>query len=311
MLAASQTWPGNLATASLQAARIWSSARARIAAIAPTPTGTASCIYLPRLRTVRTASAKLMLPAATCAEYSPSECPATKLGAIAGFGQHARSGDGNRQNRRLRDLRQPELFVRTLKAERAQRVSQSLVRLFKGLAGNRVIEGEFLAHSGGLRALAGKKKCESGNALCRRWFHEAPCKNSVIWERNRDTTRTPIEHRADALSRRSGEDLQAGCSATRAKPPLPTGSQILNPLGTRPSAGSLDMLLDLLVEAGAGKFSRHPDRILNRIAIGRSVTDNGNAFQPQQRRPAVLGIIQTRLEFLERLAATAEIPSAA
>ena len=35
------------------------------AAIAPCPTGTASCMYLPRLRTVRTASAKSKLPAAT------------------------------------------------------------------------------------------------------------------------------------------------------------------------------------------------------------------------------------------------------
>jgi len=46
----------------------------------PTPTGTASCIYFPRLRTVRSASAKLMVPEATCAEYSPRLWPATKLG---------------------------------------------------------------------------------------------------------------------------------------------------------------------------------------------------------------------------------------
>src|SRR5208337_4358532 len=43
-------------------------------------TGTASCIYLPRLRTVRTASAKASVPAATCAEYSPRLCPATESG---------------------------------------------------------------------------------------------------------------------------------------------------------------------------------------------------------------------------------------
>ena len=45
--------------------------------MAPTPTGTASCMYLPRLRTVRTASAKVIVPAATCAEYSPRLWPAT------------------------------------------------------------------------------------------------------------------------------------------------------------------------------------------------------------------------------------------
>ena len=49
----------------------------RIAAIAPTPCGTACCMYCPRLRTRRTASAKSSEPAATSAEYSPSEWPAT------------------------------------------------------------------------------------------------------------------------------------------------------------------------------------------------------------------------------------------
>src|SRR5664280_2790876 len=50
---------------------------ARMAAMAPTPTGTASCMYLPRLRTVRTASVNDRVPAPTCAEYSPRLCPAT------------------------------------------------------------------------------------------------------------------------------------------------------------------------------------------------------------------------------------------
>src|SRR3974390_61534 len=59
-----------------------SAAMATIAAIAPTPTGTASCIYLPRLRTVRTASANDGVPAATLAEYSPRLCPTTYDGVI-------------------------------------------------------------------------------------------------------------------------------------------------------------------------------------------------------------------------------------
>jgi hypothetical protein len=42
-----------------------------MAAIAPSPTGTASCMYRPRRFTVRSASAKDSVPAATCAEYSP------------------------------------------------------------------------------------------------------------------------------------------------------------------------------------------------------------------------------------------------
>ncbi len=44
--------------------------------MAPTPAGTASCMSSPRRRTRRTASAKARAPAATLAEYSPSECPA-------------------------------------------------------------------------------------------------------------------------------------------------------------------------------------------------------------------------------------------
>jgi hypothetical protein len=48
-----------------------------IAAIAPCPAGTASCMYVPRLRTSFTASANFNDPAATSAEYSPRLCPAT------------------------------------------------------------------------------------------------------------------------------------------------------------------------------------------------------------------------------------------
>ncbi len=62
----------------------------KIAAIAPSPTGTACCMYLPRLRTVRTASAKFRVPAATCAEYSPRLCPATKAGVVP-FSRSTRS----------------------------------------------------------------------------------------------------------------------------------------------------------------------------------------------------------------------------
>src|SRR4029077_1272223 len=53
-----------------------------IAAIAPCPAGTASCIYWPRLRTSCTASENFSAPAATSPEYSPRLCPATKSGVI-------------------------------------------------------------------------------------------------------------------------------------------------------------------------------------------------------------------------------------
>ena len=44
----------------------------------PRPTGTASCIARPRSRSSRAVSPRLIAPAAQSAEYSPSECPATK-----------------------------------------------------------------------------------------------------------------------------------------------------------------------------------------------------------------------------------------
>ena len=74
MLAGSQTSP---CAASRQTSATLSGAIPRIAAMAPTPMGTASCMYLPRLRTVQRASANVIVPEATCAEYSPKLCPAT------------------------------------------------------------------------------------------------------------------------------------------------------------------------------------------------------------------------------------------
>jgi hypothetical protein len=51
-----------------------------MAAIAPVPTGTASCMNSPRLRTIRTASAKRSAPAMTSAVYSPRLWPAARAG---------------------------------------------------------------------------------------------------------------------------------------------------------------------------------------------------------------------------------------
>ncbi len=46
--------------------------------MAPTPTGTASCIAWPRIRNRRAVSASSSEPTAQSAEYSPNEWPATK-----------------------------------------------------------------------------------------------------------------------------------------------------------------------------------------------------------------------------------------
>ena len=86
---ATTIWPAELmfatpttspCAASLHSASTTPSSSPMIAAIAPVPTGTASCMNSPRLRTTRTASAKRNAPATTSAEYSPRLCPAARLG---------------------------------------------------------------------------------------------------------------------------------------------------------------------------------------------------------------------------------------
>ena len=66
----------NCAVTAVQAASMSGRLRPRMAAMEPWPGGTADCMNWPRRRTVRTASAKEKVPAATLAEYSPREWPA-------------------------------------------------------------------------------------------------------------------------------------------------------------------------------------------------------------------------------------------
>ncbi len=73
------TWPS---LALRQISATWPGRSPRIAAMAPSPAGTASCMYLPRRRTRRTASANDSDPATTSAEYSPRLWPATKSGRM-------------------------------------------------------------------------------------------------------------------------------------------------------------------------------------------------------------------------------------
>ncbi len=58
--------------------------------MAPTPAGTASCMRRPRSRTRRTAVEKDSDPAATLAEYSPSEWPAAKAAPSSRSGERSR-----------------------------------------------------------------------------------------------------------------------------------------------------------------------------------------------------------------------------
>ena len=91
VLPAITTWPGELkltasttspCAASAQMALTCSSSKPKIAAIAPTPCGTADCMSSARRRTSLTASAKSNAPAATRAVYSPRLWPATTEGVL-------------------------------------------------------------------------------------------------------------------------------------------------------------------------------------------------------------------------------------
>ena len=86
---ATTIWPGELMfatsrtsppAASRQISSTTSRSTPRTAAMAPVPTGTASCMNSPRRRTTRTASPKDNAPADTRAEYSPRLCPPTTAG---------------------------------------------------------------------------------------------------------------------------------------------------------------------------------------------------------------------------------------
>lgn len=78
------------ADASAHTARTVSSSRPRIAAMPPTPTGTAVCIACARKRTSGSASRNAIAPAATSAVYSPRLWPATIDGCAPPACCHAR-----------------------------------------------------------------------------------------------------------------------------------------------------------------------------------------------------------------------------
>ena len=130
-----------------------------MAAIAPTPTGTASCIYLPRLRTVRTASAKLNVARSHMGGIFSQTVAGDKVGLEALFVQNAIGRDGRRQDCGLRDLGQAELIFRALEAKLREFVAKSSVGFFECLPGEGIFFCQLFAHADGLRALAGEKEC--------------------------------------------------------------------------------------------------------------------------------------------------------
>ena len=124
--------------------------------MAPSPTGTASCMYCPRRLTVRRASAKDSVPAATCAAYSPRLWPAANDGAQTSRLDQAAGSHAHRKNRRLRVLRELQAVGWPLEAQPAQRLAKRRIRLRKRLAADVEPRGKALPHPDLLRTLTRK-----------------------------------------------------------------------------------------------------------------------------------------------------------
>ena len=64
-----------------------------------------------------------------------------------------------------------------------------------------------------------------------------------------------------------------------------------------------EFLLDLGVDLGVRELCRHADGVLDGVGIRRSVADDTDPFEAQQRSAAVFGIVEFLLECGESLAA--------
>ena len=137
----------------------------KIAAMAPWPTGTASCMYCPRLRTRRTASPDSKRPPRPGPNIHPGYGPATKSAGIP-FPQDSCRGHRNGQNRGLGVGGKLKIFGRPFKAELGDGESQCRIGFLKNGAGGSKILRQLAAHAGVLRTLTGKDECEFQQDYC-------------------------------------------------------------------------------------------------------------------------------------------------
>src|SRR5260370_23554318 len=228
---------------SFPAARLQTSAttacdRPMMAAIAPTPAGTASCMYVPRWRTSCTASASVSAPAATSAEYSPRLCPATKSG------------------------------VKPFSASARKTATEQLK-----------IAGCVLAVS--LRSSS------------------VPSKH--IREREKPSALSASLKTALAAGYRSANSLPIPgyCEACpgNTNATLPILNSSLEP--SDEDARGRELLFDFLVHAGAGQPRGHADGVFHGVGVRTSMPNHANAAHTQQRRSAVLRVVNGLLQPLE------------
>ena len=74
------------------------------------------------------------------------------------------------------------------------------------------------------------------------------------------------------------------------------------------AASSLSIVV---IDSALGELRRHSDRVLDRVRVRRSVGDEAYALHPQQRRAAVLRVVETLLEIGECAAREQMLPPGA
>ena len=132
--------------------------------MAPTPTGTAFCMARPRVRNSRAVSEMLRLPAAASAEYSPSECPATKAASRptekpASVSSTRKVAKRDRHQRRLGVFGELQGLGRAVPDDGGQLFPERRIDLVEHRARGRKSLRQGLAHADRLGALPRKGEC--------------------------------------------------------------------------------------------------------------------------------------------------------
>ena len=111
-----------------------------------------------RAATRRRPSSKLRAPAATRAENSPSEWPAT-ISGLKSSTERLGEDDRVEEDGRLGDCGLTKVFVRTGKHKVCDAETENIIGALKELAGLGVVVVEVFAHADKLCSLTGKYVC--------------------------------------------------------------------------------------------------------------------------------------------------------
>src|SRR6266850_553001 len=233
--AAAQTSPS---AARLQASATTACDNPMIAAIAPTPDGTASCIYVPRFRTSCTSSENFSDPAATSAEYSPRLWPATKSGA--------------------------KPFSARTRCTATEQVKIAGCVLAVSLSSSSVPSKQIL-------------EIEKPSAL-------SASSNTARAAGYFSANSLPIPEYCDACPGNTNATFPITISFSRTS----GGYQ-----------GGRELLFDLFVHARAGQPRSHANRVFHGVGVRTAVTDHADAADTQQRRAAVLRVVNRLSQRLE------------